>query len=510
MQQATPQISSQGSQQIAAQIEALLASPPASHAHWGISVVDAATGAPLYARNDAQLFEPASNAKLYTTAAALALLGPSFTIQTRVVAEGTITPDGRLHGTLRLVGGGDPTLSGRTYPYAAHTERPDPPLHALDELAAQVAASGIHAVDGAVAGDDTLFAYERYGTGWAWDDLQWEYGAGVSALTINDNVRYLSVAAGVKPGDPVTAAWNPDLASTAAPAGEQVRITAITSPAGTEAHLGITREVDGGPLRLYGTLPAQGKPVDTAIAIEDPAAFAAQRFATALAAHGIPVRLGGQPVHRLSADTASFSVESRLPLALKPSGSPPVAPAVVGRLVASRTSPPLSQIVTVVNKVSQNLHAELLLRLLGSAQGDDGSIAQGARAVRQFLVTAGIDPLDFTFVDGSGLSPQDLITPRATTTLLVYAARQSWGADYRASLPVGGVDGSLANRFTQPPLKGQVFAKTGSLTEVNTLSGYLTAASGRTLAFSVLANDYVGEGGRATIDRVVAALAGAF
>ena len=164
----------------------------------------------------------------------------------------------------------------------------------------------------------------------------------------------------------------------------------------------------------------------------------------------------------------------------------------------------------MTNKVSQNLHAELLLRLLGRAQGDDGTLPQGVRVVRQFLVTAGLDPQDFTFFDGSGLSSEDLITPRAATTLLVYAQRQSWGAAYRASLPVGGVDGSLTGRFTTGPLKGRVVAKTGTLSEVNTLSGYLTAASGRSLAFSVLCNDAAGEGTRGTLDGVVAAIAAAF
>ncbi len=503
-----------------AQIDGLLNSPAASRAHWGISVVDAGTGAPLYARNDGQLFEPASNAKLYTTAAALALLGPSFTMQTRVVAEGTIMPDGHLHGVLKLMGGGDPTLSGRAYPYAAHTERPDPPLHALDELAAQVAAAGIRAVD-AIDADDSNFRYERYGAGWAWDDLQWEYGAPVSALTINDNVRYLTVTPGARPGDPVTVTWNPpDPAppkadGCAAPCSQgtdppdPTTLVATTSAAGSEAHLGLSREVDGGPLLIYGTLPAGGKPVDAAIAMRDPASFAAAAFAEALGNHGVQVGSGRQASHRPPTDTVSFAVASRMPVNLGPPG--PVFPSVVrGTLVATRVSPPLAQIVTVVNKVSQNLHAEMLLRLLGETEGANGSAVEGVRVVRQFLVSAGIDPLDFSFFDGSGLSPQDLITPRATTSLLAYASHQSWGADYRASLPVGGVDGSLANRFTQQALKGRVFAKTGTLSEVNALSGYLIAASGRRLAFSVLSNDYVGAGSRATLDSVVAALAAAF
>jgi D-alanyl-D-alanine carboxypeptidase/D-alanyl-D-alanine-endopeptidase (penicillin-binding protein 4) len=263
-------------------------------------------------------------------------------------------------------------------------------------------------------------------------------------------------------------------------------------------------------LHIFGTLPAGTKPLNLAIAVRDPAQYAAAAFATALTFQGVEVHTIDPPAHRPLQDTASFAVELRQPLVLRPAGSPVAATAFTGRVVATRTSPPLSQIVTVTNKVSQNLHAELLLRLLGSAQGDDGSIAQGVRVVRQFLVSAGIDPLDFSFDDGSGLSPQDLITPRATTALLVYAARQSWGAEYRASLPVGGVDGSLAGRFTQPALKGRVFAKTGTLSQVNALSGYLIAADGRTLAFSVLSNDYVGAGSRATLDSVVAAVAAAF
>lgn len=503
-----------------AEVEALLASPGAMRAHWGISVVDAGTGAQLYARNDAQLFEPASNAKLYTTAAALALLGPSFTMQTRVVAEGPITPDGHLHGVLKLMGGGDPTLSGRTYPYAVHTARPDPPLHALDELAQQVVAAGIRAVD-AIDADDSNFRYERYGTGWGWDDLQWEYGAPVSALTVNDNVRYLTVTPGARAGDPVTLTWNPPEpvdpkadgcvapCTAALSPADPTMLLATTSGAGSEAHLGLSRQVDGGPLVIYGTLAAGGKPVNAALAMRDPATFAAQAFAAALSTHGVQVGSGRQASHRPSTDTVSFAVESRSPVRLQapgavfPSGMP-------GTLMATRVSPPLSQIVTVVNKVSQNLHAEILLRLLGETEGANGSAVEGVRVVRQFLVAAGVDPLDFSFVDGSGLSAQDLITPRATTTLLVYAARQSWGLDYRASLPVGGVDGTLASRFTQPALLGRVNAKTGTLSEVNTLSGYLMAASGRQLAFSILANDYVGEGSRATIDHIVEAISRAF
>ena len=533
------------------QIDTLLAAPAAAHAHWGISVVDAATGAPLYGRDDAQLFEPASNAKLFTTAAALALLGPGYAFRTTVVAEGELSADGHLHGNLRLVGSGDPTISGRSYPYTGHTAKPDPPLHGLDELAAQVAASGIHGVDGQVVGDDTLFPFERYGGGWGWDDLQWEYGAPVSALTVGDNVHYLKLTPGAHPGDPVTAAWDPvpSAAPDAPPASEQairqasdgiaLAVSATTSPAGSSPKIGISQDFqsDSGSVRIYGTLPAGSKPMGVALAVPDAAQFAASAFTEALRGHGVPVRESGSAAHRQPVDTQSFAVETRQPVVLLPAPPPgaagqapvspmPVSPSQISssreansqevpgspalRVVASRLSPPLAQIVTVTNKVSQNLHAELLLHTLGRVDGEDGSTAQGVRVVRQFLLSAGVDPLDFSFVDGSGLSPQDLVTPRAATTLLVYASRQSWGAVYRASLPLGGVDGSLAGRFATPPLRGQISAKTGTLSEVNALSGYLTAASGRQLVFSVLCNDYAGEGARATLDRVVTAIAGAF
>jgi D-alanyl-D-alanine carboxypeptidase/D-alanyl-D-alanine-endopeptidase (penicillin-binding protein 4) len=151
---------------------------------------------------------------------------------------------------------------------------------------------------------------------------------------------------------------------------------------------------------------------------------------------------------------------------------------------------PVSQDATVTNKISQNLHAELLLRLLGKIHGSDGSFAQGARVVRQFLIDAGVDDNDFFFYDGSGMSLDDRIAPRALTQLLAYASRQSWGAAWRNTLPIAGVDGTLSNRFNNSPLKGRLWAKTGTHNEANALSGYLTAASGKTIAFSILVNGH--------------------
>jgi D-alanyl-D-alanine carboxypeptidase/D-alanyl-D-alanine-endopeptidase (penicillin-binding protein 4) len=159
-------------------------------------------------------------------------------------------------------------------------------------------------------------------------------------------------------------------------------------------------------------------------------------------------------------------------------------------VLASHVSVPLIEDMTVTNKVSQNLHAELTLRTLGKLLARDGSLEQGTRVVRQFLISIGVRPQDFFFFDGSGLSNQDLITPRAATRLLAYASRQPWAASWRSTLPIAGVDGTLSNRFVNSPVKGQLDAKTGTLGEVRALSGYLTSASGRTLTISVLVNDH--------------------
>ncbi len=492
---------------LAAAAEALLAAPPAAQAHWGISVVDALSGATLYAKNDAQLFEPASNAKLFTTAAALALLGPTYTMSTRVLAEGTVDGAGTLHGNLRLVGGGDPTLSGRVYPYAGKTERSDSPLTGLDALATQVFANGIKAVDGQVIADDTLFPDERYGAGWGWDDLQWEYGAPVSALVLNDNVRYLTATPGAAAGQPVALSWLPDVAGFSEP----TVVTATTTPAGTAPALGIARDLQAdGLLRVYGSLPMGGAPVHLALAVHDPSSFAAIAFRAALQTAGVAAAAAAPAVaHTPAADTQAFATETHIPLAPQalPPGSHSLNPASgTVRLVASRESVPLDQIVTVTNKVSQNLHAELLLHLLGRAEGINGSAAQGARVVRTFLTTSvGVLPDDFLLYDGSGLSTRDLVTPRSITTLLRYSTTQPWGTLYRASLPVAGVDGSLQARLL--PLRGRVQAKTGTLGQVDALSGFLTAASGRLIIFSILCNDHPAPGARATLDALVAAIA---
>lgn len=501
-----------GTARFTRQIDALLSAPAAAQAHWGISFTTL-NGRVVYEKNDAQLFAPASNAKLLTTSSALALLGPNATIETRVIAAVAPDASGVVRSDVTLVGAGDASMSGRAYPYTGRTDRPNPPLGALAALADQLQQRGLRRVEGNIVGDDTAFPFEPYGSGWAWDDLEWSWGAPISALTVNDNVVYLAITPGAQPGDPVTFAWNPEETNSY----YTVDNTARTSAAGSEASLGLDRRPGSQEIRIFGTLPAGGPAKHLALAIQDPAEFAAIAFRQMLQARGIIVM--GQAVahHRPSQDTAIYEQSALRPLALPAAADAPVAmklaaPLPPGSVVlASRTSVPLLEDLTVTNKVSQNLHAEILLRLLGERYGADGSIVEGARVVRAQMLRAGVQPQDFFFYDGSGLSPDDRVTPRAMTALLRYIAEQPWGAQFRATLPIGGVDGTLSDRFIKPPLRDHVFAKTGTLDEVNSLSGYVVAKSGRMLVVSILCNGHMpaAKGITKTMDGVVAAVASA-
>ena len=349
---------------------------------WGIEVVSLSTGKVLYARDADKLFTPASNTKLFTTAAAMALIGPDYTFHTTVETNGTLDTHGRLTGDLVLVGRGDPNLSGRELPYALHTERNDHPIRVLEQLADTLAQKGVKYVDGDIIADDSYFAFERYGEGWSQDDLVWADGAPVSALTINDNVIFVNILPADRAGDRAFVSITPF--------ADYYRIDnrIMTTPAGTGRKIFINREPGATVLTLWGNMPLGDAGANEALAIEDPAEFAAELFRQLLEVRGIAVYGKQKTRHTELSSLSTLTVTASA--AARGGDEPSRAFQNQPLVLASYQSKPLIEDVRVINKVSQNLHAEILLRLLGREKGTAGTVEGGLEVLRGFLNQAGI------------------------------------------------------------------------------------------------------------------------
>ena len=495
-------------------IAAILAEPDARRAHWGVKVVSLKTGKTLYAHNSQKFFTPASNSKLFTTALALATLGPQFRFYTTVESEVAPDANGRIAGDLWLVGRGDPNISARVLPYKGKTRRKGPPLRALDELAEQVAARGIHHVSGDLVADDTYFVFERYGKGWTYDDLLWSYGAPVSALSVNDNVLAVEVLPGERPGDPAMVKLEPSqdyyrienrVVTVLARGRRSARRPSVSKAGGDGAtrRISVRREPGSYTLKLRGRIPMGGRGAREEVALEDPALFAGKYLHAALRQRGVVV--DGQ-VRVRHAHPSEFED-------LKTVGEPPIPVEISSRRVlASHQSHPLVEDLKVVNKVSQNLHAEILLRTVARERRDIGSVAAAMEELKEFLNRAGVPKDEYLFFDGSGLSRRNLVTPTAVVALLQYMDRRRFRDTWLDLLPVAGVDGTLKRRLRNTAATGRVLAKTGMLGHVTVLSGYATTQTttqkGVRLAFSIMVNNHKVRGRRITrlIDRICLAL----
>jgi serine-type D-Ala-D-Ala carboxypeptidase/endopeptidase (penicillin-binding protein 4) len=450
-------------------IEAILRHSQARRGFWGIVVARIPDGRVLYERNADHLFQPASNMKLFTTAAALEKLGPEFTFRTTVESSGQTDAQGKIPDLI-LVGRGDPNLSGRVLPYQYNSKPNSPADLALRELAEQVAARGVREVTGDIIADDRYFLYEPFSHDWSAEDLEWGYGAPVTALAFNDNSLNIHFLPGEKEGDPGNVWLDP--------VSDYYRLNnrLETSAPGTAQQVFVERMPGSMTLDVWGEIPVGAPQDDDRVSIADPPRVAAELFKQALEARGVTVR-GKVKVLELSRIEAANRVDSfALP---------------VGRVVlAQHKSVPLREEITVTNKVSQNLHAEMLLRTLGRVTENYGSLTVGLNVLREFTGEIGIDPDETYFADGSGLSREALVSPRAVVKLLVHMAKSPRSGIFFDSLPVAGVDGTLANRFVDSTAYGKIHAKTGTIEHVNTLSGYMELASGRRLAFSVFVDNH--------------------
>jgi len=481
-------------------INAILAQPEVARAFWGIDVVSLETGQTIFSINADKLFTPASNTKLFTAVTAMTLLGPDYREKTTVEASGNIDSYGRLEGDLVLVGRGDPNLSGRVLPYHLKTERTLPHLQPLEDLADQVVKKGLKEVEGDIVGDDSYFAFERFGSGWSEGDLLWDYGAPVSALTVNDNVMFLKILPGASVGDKAYLTFDPENNYYVV----DNRITTVAAGTGPR-NIGVDRQPGSRTLTLWGTMPLDDTGDSFAIAIDDPAEFAAQAFRDMLVRRGVKIKGKVRAQHALLA-----SIPLTPPDTLVPGGGAADPSEVLPghTVLASRDSAPLAQDLQVIAKVSQNLHAEIALRLAGRAKGRSPTLDSALDVLRGVLTQAGIEPDEYSFTDGSGLSRDNLVTPQAVVKLLQFADAQPWAQQFQDMLPVAGVDGTLRFRFVNSPAVGHIFAKTGTLGHVNALSGYATTLEGHRLAFSMFTNHHklTSRGAEQIMDQIMEAV----
>jgi D-alanyl-D-alanine carboxypeptidase/D-alanyl-D-alanine-endopeptidase (penicillin-binding protein 4) len=447
----------------AVRAEALLGSAPASKGEWGLLIVEAESGETLFEQNADRYFLPASNMKLFSTALALAKLGSEYRFRTTLETRGTISDEGILAGDVVLVGRGDPNLSNRRFPYELKEEFDGPPEKALAQLADALVAKGVKEISGDVVGDDSYFPRERYPNGWEIDDMVWEYGAAISSIVVNDNTVTLTLTPGEQAGNAVQAVVSP------ATPDFTVENRVVTSAADVKSDLTLTRDPGANIVVVKGTLPARSTPRKLVLAIEEPAQHAAALLKRMLEERGI--KIGGV------ARAQHNSVEV------------PGAPTVL----AEHVSVPLGDSVKLVNKISQNLHTEMLVRTAARQNGRWNTPEELMKVPADFYAQVGIAPGDVVQTDASGLSRHDLVTPRAVVTLLGFAQKQPWFLPYYDSLPVAGVDGTLEDRMKNTPAAGRIHAKTGSVEHVRTLSGFAETLGGRRLIFSFLSNNQGGK-----------------
>ncbi|HEV2491253.1 MAG TPA: D-alanyl-D-alanine carboxypeptidase/D-alanyl-D-alanine-endopeptidase [Candidatus Acidoferrales bacterium] len=475
-------------------VEAILADPMAQKSFLGALIVDADTGKPIYDLNADKFFTPASNTKLFTTALALAALGPDYRFHTTLETSGALDSAGRLRGDLILVGRGDPDFSNRQMPFDAKNPIDGPPDKPLADLADAIVAKGVKEIEGDIVADDSYLPYAPYPEGWAVGDVPFYYGAPISAICLDDNSLDLKVTPGDHVGSPAWITVEPW------PGYDVYAYSVTTGATDSPVEFDVVEEPGSKPFLLRGSIPLGHATMDEPLSMPDPTEYTASVLKELLEARGVRIT-GEARAQHAPPPAEGMTLDPPSPAS---SASGAASPAVL----AERDSQPLIEIVRVINKVSQNLHAELLLRTVAKEKTGVGSLSAGLDFEKSFLKSVGVTDGDVNLDDGSGLSRENLVTPRAVVALLEYVHRQSWGDDYFATLPVAGVDGTLDNRMKGTPAAGKIEAKTGSVEHTQAISGFATTLHGEHLFFSIFANHYGGKGSDSTkiLDAIAVAM----
>ena len=435
------------------QIDRLLQDAALQQTRAGIKIVSLKTGEVLYERNSHTLFHPASNMKLLTTAAALKYLGPNYRFRTVLFADSGSIHEATIQGNIYLKGYGNPDLTG------AH----------LQEMIRQLKRKGIRRITGNLICDDTFFDDLYWGKGWMWDDASSWYFAPISALSVNDNCVRVYVAPGEKPGDPL-----------------RVEVVPATAYVTVENHGRTIVPEDTQTFRSF-KVERKWKSAENTIVVQGglPPGVGIQEFLIDVV--DAPLYAGTLFRELLQQDGIEFT--GRVLKGKTPTNALPVV---------QHRSPPLALVVYNTNKISDNLSAEMLLKTLAAERkGVPGTAEKGLTIIRDYLDRLGVDSSTYEIVDGSGVSRYNLITPDLMVELLTDMYRDfQHRAEFIASLPIAGVDGTLSDRMRGTPAEGVLRAKTGSLSGVSALAGYTISADGEVLAFSILMEHFVGSADR--------------
>ena len=459
-------------------IDEIVRQPALEPGFFAVKIVSLDSGQLIYEQNANKFVRPASNMKLYTVAAAFDRLTPDFHFVTSVYAKEKLE-DGKVKGDLIVYGRGDPSI-------AARFNNGDY-FKGINDLADRIVTAGVKRIKGDLVGDESYFNGAPVGSGWEWEDLTWSYGAQVSALTINDNAIDLNIRPGDRPGAPVSITTGP-------PSSSFMTIVnrGTTTAKGTRGDLRIYRGLGANSLEITGTLPIGDAGFVGGVSIPDPALAFVSMLRDALIKRD--VKIDGR-VRTVTASSGGSIIPGVSSAATAPPQNMPAQPPVE---IASLPSPAFNSIAAQTLKPSQNQYTEIILRTLGRTQPpvstetgrmrDDEE--KGLEVVKNLLRQAGVNDNEVALNDGSGLSRNDLISANTTIQLLTFMSKHKYFAQFREALPIAGVDGTLRTRMRGTPAEGNVRAKTGSLSSVASLSGYVTTAGGERLVFSMMLNNY--------------------